>query len=561
MRKTAYLIAGLCLLAAATSRADFSPTNLPSLLLWYDADDATTVTKDAGNNVTQWKDKSGTTNNASSGAGPRYVPGALNGRAVLQFSGANVMTLTRGISLSTNSTAFFLADLQDVGRGILADPSVNRGWSYGIDGAYVLGAGKLFPGGAAGAYSFAQNWRVDGTPSLTFTVGAFHDFLGYNCPVTGSFSPQIGSGHGSLNKLIGNLGEVLVYDRTLTDPERLSVEQYLSNKWFVVSVPTAYPDFAGTDWATPITINVLTNDSGLAPLGLAAVTQPTNSANQAAGSAIITNAGTALTFSPQSGSYGQHTLYYQVTNSSGSAWGQVTVYVSAGLPFSVPPASLRLWFDADDAASVSQDVTHAVSQWKDKSGYDNHGTAAGLSRPLCVATSLNARTVLQFDGSNSVLSLGQTFVFSTNTTAFFVARLDGDGTKGRGLLADNGLNRGWDYDDNSSFVATPGVLFSGGAGGTYSFAQNWRVDSTQTLSYAKGGYHILQGYNCPVAGAATLTKVGGGHGSLVSFMGNLAELIVLDAPLSDPQRISVETYLHLKWLKAAVPRGTLIQLR
>ena len=59
------------------------------LIVWLDAADAATIEKDAAGNVVAWKDKSGKTGNARQDKPqhrPRYVTGALNGKAVLCFT-------------------------------------------------------------------------------------------------------------------------------------------------------------------------------------------------------------------------------------------------------------------------------------------------------------------------------------------------------------------------------------------------------------------------------------------------------------------------------------------
>src|SRR4051812_34337979 len=69
--------------------SSFSPTDLSGLVLWLDANDSGTITKDGSNNVSQWNDKSGNSNNATSSgsASPVYSATGLNSKPALTQSG------------------------------------------------------------------------------------------------------------------------------------------------------------------------------------------------------------------------------------------------------------------------------------------------------------------------------------------------------------------------------------------------------------------------------------------------------------------------------------------
>lgn len=55
---------------------------------------------------------------------------------------------------------------------------------------------------------------------------------------------------------------------------------------------------------------------------------------------------------------------------------------AAWLPTDLSGATTELWFDAQDAASITKDGSNLVSQWNDKSGNDHHATQATASRQL-----------------------------------------------------------------------------------------------------------------------------------------------------------------------------------
>lgn len=74
----------------------WTPKSVSMLSLWLDATDASTITKDGSDLVTEWKDKSGNQRHATAtGTGrPTWVADGMNDKASLDFNGSsNFMTL------------------------------------------------------------------------------------------------------------------------------------------------------------------------------------------------------------------------------------------------------------------------------------------------------------------------------------------------------------------------------------------------------------------------------------------------------------------------------------
>jgi hypothetical protein len=90
-----------------------------------------------------------------------------------------------------------------------------------------------------------------------------------------------------------------------------------------------------------------------------------------------------------------------------------------------------MWMDAADDTTFSYSSGTTVSQWRDKSGLNNHCTplTAGPTR----SSVLNSRKVLAFTTGQSIGSLSFTMETSANTV-FVVSRLTG-GTNSRVLTA------------------------------------------------------------------------------------------------------------------------------
>lgn len=88
---------------------NFVPTSLSGCILWLDANDLSTITKDGSNLVSQWNDKSGVGNNAVQATGakqPTWTTNTLNGKAIVDFQnktmtfgGVQFISSTRGFSI------------------------------------------------------------------------------------------------------------------------------------------------------------------------------------------------------------------------------------------------------------------------------------------------------------------------------------------------------------------------------------------------------------------------------------------------------------------------------
>jgi hypothetical protein len=90
----------------ASSKASFSPLNLPNLKAWYDASDLSTIT--GGSAVSQWNDKSGNgfdLSQATSTKKPSSGTRTLNGLNTIDYDGTNDI-----LTAATASNWTFLSD-------------------------------------------------------------------------------------------------------------------------------------------------------------------------------------------------------------------------------------------------------------------------------------------------------------------------------------------------------------------------------------------------------------------------------------------------------------------
>jgi hypothetical protein len=225
------------------------PTNsVPNCVLWLDAYDSSTLTL-TGTNVVQWADKSGTGNNATNtanypttGVNTAIPISAFGGQNAVRFLGNNWLNISLD-SLTGNANGYTIF-VMDVVSSI-------TGNNYFLGSAFNNTDATLHFGyRSANTFTAAQyaddlNWvapanfitatprmwmaRVDaGASRQIWLNGVEKANNGVNLAGVLTNS-AVGRGNGGIYR--GDLSEVLVYNRGLSDAERVTVEQYLTHKW------------------------------------------------------------------------------------------------------------------------------------------------------------------------------------------------------------------------------------------------------------------------------------------------------------------------------------------
>jgi len=224
---------------SGTGPAGVSATNGADILeLWLRADAGTfedTLGTDPAESldaVARWADQSGSGHHATqsvAGSRPQFeVGGATNGRPTVNFDGTRTLPIG-AYTMTGNETAFIVGLMGDGGlRSFLADPVVNRGYTYGNDGA-INNPGFLFPNPS---FTFATSWRVDGAVGQNFGVNSYGVATGTSNPFAGALTAlSVGSGHGGATPHLGETAEIIIFDSGINTARRILVENYLSSKY------------------------------------------------------------------------------------------------------------------------------------------------------------------------------------------------------------------------------------------------------------------------------------------------------------------------------------------
>lgn len=214
-----------------------TPLDFPGLVLWLDADDPATIT-DSGGTVTLWTDKSpaGLDFTITSGAGPpRTGPttgiGTINSRNVLTFNGTS--------DTMAASSSILVGDLYIVATFFAGPITINGLFSKNVGDTenIRLISGQLVFATQGGGDYIDEN--VGGelfinaieTASISFDVPFILDAdVG---PIIPTFIPQLSQSQFTNRWWRGVIGEVVIYDRILSNNERLDITHYLSNKWAI----------------------------------------------------------------------------------------------------------------------------------------------------------------------------------------------------------------------------------------------------------------------------------------------------------------------------------------
>jgi outer membrane usher protein FimD/PapC len=248
----------LCCLYSIFLSAQTGPAGVNSgTVLWLDASDVNAggAAPTIGSTVSSWKDKSGTNHNATStGANTAiYTSGGANGTPVIRF---NRSSATSGTGFTVNGV-----DIRGVTSPAVTIFAVYRQGTndgnnqavWGNDNGGTLqrffhskwntGAtdGSLSTGGAAavvaGASRVGETRLVTGVYSNGASASAVYlngkrlsTFTDLTAASSGQSAFKIGS-DGDDNYFNGDVSEIIVYNRKLTDCELETVNRYLADKY------------------------------------------------------------------------------------------------------------------------------------------------------------------------------------------------------------------------------------------------------------------------------------------------------------------------------------------
>ena len=478
----------------------FVPTSITGCGIWLDATDLTTFTYSSGSNISQWRDKSGSSNHfgLSRGTATSTVD---NGRNVVNFVDGTVMTSANQISFTTSSAFFIVSKMTSTNSAqnlIGFYPGINNGFSLRFFSS-VLYSGN-------GDDLSLGNYYVNGNFNPTYTSNAYYNtysLISTTTPSRGATTIISLSDNWILEGFaqrffIGNIAEFLYYPAGMTSTQRQTVEGYLAQKWGLTSnLPGGHTGLTSTLFGT--TIIVLPKQK-------------------------VANIPRTITT------------------------------VSSYLPTAI--SGCQLWLDGADSTSIVLSGSN-VTAWNDKSGNGYHmntltGNASwtGTAVYPTMGTSINGRSTVNFTAQ---AGLKQSTTLGNVKNLFWVGRIAAPIGSGSDLYFLLGHDSSYEWAAGSyggKFINTgfaPSGIYN--ASPTSLFTSDVNATSNATF----------QNVNMPSAPNVSLLSVAGITGNTpyqgicydrtahIGWCGDLAEVLIYNSPLTTTERQTVESYLANKW--------------
>ncbi|CAB4178454.1 Concanavalin A-like lectin/glucanases superfamily [uncultured Caudovirales phage] len=235
-----------------------NPSGISGLTVWLKADaglidgSGGTITAN-GTAIATWQNQaSGGThyNQATSGLRPTYRDGAngKNGLPVVDFNGASTQSLTHAdtSAYSTGGITIFTICKWTSGQVWSANDGAG-GVSYPISGyhpRYITGGDGVSNFGTTNDDSGYTGWNFT---KFASNVNVSYEYYPYGTPstiTTAGFASRgaaqtadcIGKYPYNSDYFTGQIGELIIYNRKLTDTECATIRTYLLNRWGMASI-------------------------------------------------------------------------------------------------------------------------------------------------------------------------------------------------------------------------------------------------------------------------------------------------------------------------------------
>jgi hypothetical protein len=563
------------------------------LKVWLRADAG--VAADANSLVSAWADQSGSGNDASAtdpSAAPLLVANAINNKPALRF-GPNTFTDNQYLEVSDAGTAFTAADLSTFAIARFTNFASYRvlwtksssGRAAPIDWWFAPGSGvpNTFRGDgvnfggpvtgliAPGLGQFAAIGMAVAGQSVSHFLGFTENGSGNIANTTASAGTplRIGRRDDGAVQMLGDIAEILLYDRALSATERSNVVNYLSSKYGLaqaiignqppvaqVTTPANNASFA-VGATTPFAVDASDSDGTVTRVDLVAN-----------GSVLVSLTNAPYQVSVEFLSPGPVTL-------SGIAvdnWGvrgtsaPVTLTVTGTGPAAPPTSGLSLWLKADDGPATNPDGT--LSGWSDKSGNANNANP-GFTAPLLVPNAVNGKPVVRFDGVDNFMEVNTapSIAFAGDVSSFAVIKYEDFATY-RALWAKT-AGAGNNLPASVDYYALPGSgiprFYRGNGGPSNGFVDGNRglvAGSYMLIGFGMAGTSAAHYINGMTAGSGVITaaladggtplKIGTRGDLFTKLKGDLAELLIFGRALTEAERTQVQAYLAGKYGMALV---------
>jgi hypothetical protein len=242
----------------------FTPRQISGLGLWLDSTDSSTFSFSSGSNISQWRDKSGSSNHFSLTSGTTTTI-LDNGKTVVNFPSGAIMSSANQITFTTSSAFYIVSRLTTTNSIVMLLGFTNIGNGGGSDGDFSI---RFVSSALHG--TIAQGNNQDFANRTYYVNGSFDPSFGSNVylnvySIIGTVAPLVGgtsfltlSSSFMSRFFIGYVAEFLYYPAGVTSTQRQQIESYLAQKWgLTASLPGGHSH--ATQPAGAVTLTALTN--------------------------------------------------------------------------------------------------------------------------------------------------------------------------------------------------------------------------------------------------------------------------------------------------------------
>ena len=538
-----------------------SPTWMPEdLEIWMDADNDSSFSVSTGS-ISSWSNLAGATYTFNQKEGdPKRISGGPNGRYVVEFGGSPDVLWTNDAYNSLNFTILAVSRQNGgTNRRLIASKSVN--WLFG----YHQGTkNDFFLNGWVHNASTASDsaWHIHvATVNSSDQANAWADFTQLATNSTGGSDTYPGPGKLSFGGVYssnnsehssGEVAELLLFDRVLSESERQLIEGYLANKWNL-SIPSSH---AFSTWPHSSINEAFSQDSAN---GTGKSLDLSNGV-----SAIVQTGGTEDVF--DGGSAFSTSLWVK-------GWPSTAGEAIIGKDHFDPGAfgSLKAWLDASNPDYLSKSgATNPPSagenflKWYDLSG-NNHHASTESGSPSWESSLINSNPGVKLDGSTLVLdNSAVAFDEWSELHVFAVLRIHANTTWkrvfGKTSSASSSANTAWSYSIRRGDFSPPTYFARVRNNSNADFNRESGNSRTTSLHDSPGGLFTMSW-----GGGSFTNRIDGTQNSTVSSTGTIGslssepvkigqgfglyfgEFLIFDEKLSSADEQKIEGYLAHKW--------------
>jgi len=544
--------------------------------LWLDADDATSV-QQTGGLLTGWQDKSGASRHATASSGPAVLAAAFNGRTAMRFNGVNQFVPIADVVSASPYTVFVVERRRSarsanyVLGGTATVTSSNLLLGYHAASTLRLSSYSDQLDAAAPAFTSASaepgrvlvgRWS-NGARSLLSNGAVLASDASPN-PLAGWAGAAIGRANadGTLAYYDGDVGEVLLFRRAISDADRTTIVRGLMRKWSLGTLTLT----AGNNQTASVGAAVSTSpqvrvvdDAGVGVAGATIVWQVTAGGGSTTTATSTTDANGFANVSWTLGTAGTNTLVAWYGPTQGT--GQSVTFTATASSCVYGVCSPSLWLDAQDASSVTLSGSR-VTQWRDKSSAGLIAVPSagdvGPTYPTSGTVLINGRRAMGFDAAVALASMRISPTLAPGITVYVVGRSVASLWNAHGWLANaRGANGFIIHPDNALRQLTPYIV---NASGTYTALPSV-TPADITIPHLYGLSYASPSALAILDGAATASTVTVTRGSTAVDLfigsdkccsgrygtGSFGELVIYNRALSTAERQLVERSLMARW--------------